>query len=185
VTSVPSFAFTLLLAVFSKKPISLAYIAAPFVKPPLLVSPAQIFSSQEVCISVSPNRSSRYVYLLKLGELVGWAAREERERSCFWGLHASFVLSSAPLHLFSWHFWFCEALSASSFLFLTEASYTHILRHINSFFLVLLDAFSSRFFKTNILFLFTLFSSTYICFMFPLASVPFARCSFRLFPNFR
>ena len=35
------------------------------------------------------------------------------------------VLSSAPLHLFSWHSWFCEALSASCFLFLTEASYTH------------------------------------------------------------
>ena len=51
--------------------------------------------------------------------------------------------------------------------------YTHILRHINSFFLVLLDAFSSRFFKTNVLFLYTLFSSTYISFMFPLASVSF------------
>ena len=36
-----------------------------------------------------------------------------------------FVLSSAPLHLFSWHSWFCEALSASCFLFLTETSYTH------------------------------------------------------------
>jgi hypothetical protein len=50
---------------------------------------------------------------------------------------------------------------------------THILRHINSFSLVLLDAFSSRFFKTNVLFLCTLFSSTYISFMFPLASVSF------------
>ena len=113
---------------------------------------------------------------------------ERRERSCFWGLHASF-LSSAPLHLFSWHSWFCEALSASGSLFLTEASYTLILRHIKSFFLVLLDAFSSGFFETNVLFLYTLFSSTYICFMFPLASVPFvkggkgllARCSSRLF----
>ena len=43
--------------------------------------------------------------------------------------------------------WFCEALSASGSLFLTEASYTLILRHIKSFFLVLLDAFSSRFFE--------------------------------------
>ena len=68
---------------------------------------------------------------------------------------------------------FCEALSASCFLFLTEASYTHILRHINTFFLVLLDAFYSRFFKTNVLFLYTPFSSTNICFVFPLASVSF------------
>ena len=37
----------------------------------------------------------------------------------FWGLHASFVLSSALLRLFSWYSWFCEALSASGFLFLT------------------------------------------------------------------
>jgi hypothetical protein len=83
--------------------------------------------------------------------------------------------------------WFCEALSASCFLFLTEASYTYILRLINSFFLVLLDAFSSRFLKTNVIFLYILFSSTYISFMFPLPSVSFglARCSFRLFPNFR
>ena len=44
---------------------------------------------------------------------------ERRERRCFGGLHVSFVLSSAPLHLFSWHSWFCEALSASCFLFLT------------------------------------------------------------------
>jgi hypothetical protein len=111
---------------------------------------------------------------------------ERRERSCFWGLHASFVLSSALLHLFSWLSWFCEALSASCFLFLTEASYAHILRHINSFFLVLLDAFSSRFFKTNVLFLYTLFSITYICFI-PSSFCFFclARCSFRLFPNFR
>ena len=56
----------------------------------------------------------------------------------------------------------CEALSAFCFLFLTEASYAHILRHINSFLLFLLDAFSSRFFNTNVLFLYTLFSSTYI-----------------------
>jgi len=33
------------------------------------------------------------------------------------------------------------------------------LRHINSFLLVLLDAFSSRFFNTNVLFLYTLYSS--------------------------
>ena len=98
---------------------------------------------------------------------------ERRERSCFWGLHASFVLSSAPLHLFSWHSWFREALSASCFLFLTETSYTRILRHINSFSLILLDAFSSRFFKTNVFFLYTLFSSAYISFLFPLASVSF------------
>ena len=113
---------------------------------------------------------------------------ERRERSCFWGLHAFFVLSSAPLHLFSWHFWFCEALSASCFLFLTEASYTYILRHINSFFLVLLDAFSSRFFKTNVLFLYTLFSSTYLHQFHVSSTFCFfclARCSFRLFPNFR
>jgi len=32
------------------------------------------------------------------------------------------------------------------------------------------DAFSSRFFKTNVLFLYSFFSSTYISFMFPLAS---------------
>jgi len=25
------------------------------------------------------------------------------ERRCFWGLHVSFVISFAPLHLFSWH----------------------------------------------------------------------------------
>ena len=31
--------------------------------------------------------------------------------------------------------------------------------HINSFLLVLLDAFSSRFFNTNVLFLYTLYSS--------------------------
>jgi hypothetical protein len=42
-----------------------------------------------------------------------------------------------------------------------------------SSFLVLLDAFSSRFFKTNVLFLHTFFSSAYICFLFPLASVSF------------
>ena len=66
--------------------------------------------------------------------------------------------------------WFCEARSASCFLFLTEASYTHILRHPNSFFLVLHDAFFSLLFKTNILFLYSLFSSSYICFMFILAS---------------
>ena len=95
---------------------------------------------------------------------------ERRERSCFWGLHASFVLSSAPPYLFSWHSWFCEALSASCFLFLTEASYTHHLRHPNSFFLVLHDAFFSLLFKTNVLFLYSLFSSSYICFMFILAS---------------
>ena len=109
---------------------------------------------------------------------MGWAAREERG-AVFWGLHASFVLSSAPLHLFSWHSWFCEALSVSCFLFLTEASYSHILRHINSFFLVLPGAFSLRFFKTNVLFLYTLFSSTYICFFC------LARCSLKTFPNFR
>ena len=68
---------------------------------------------------------------------------------------------------------YCEALSASGSLFLTEASYTLILRHFKSFFLVLLDAFSSGFIETNVLFLYTLFSSTYICFMFPQASVPF------------
>jgi hypothetical protein len=39
-----------------------------------------------------------------------------------------------------------------------------------AFFLVLHDAFSSRFFKTNVLFLYSFFSSTYISFMFPLAS---------------
>ena len=66
--------------------------------------------------------------------------------------------------------WFCEALSASCFLFLTEASYTLILRHPNSFFLVLHDAFFSLLLKTNILFLYSLFSSSYICFIFILAS---------------
>ena len=33
-------------------------------------------------------------------------------------MHVSFVLSSASLRLFSWYSWFCEALSASGFLFL-------------------------------------------------------------------
>ena len=64
----------------------------------------------------------------------------------------------------------------------------HILRHINSFFLVLLDAFSSRFFKTNVLFLYTLFSSTYLHQFHVSSTFCFfclARCSFRLFPNFR
>jgi len=56
---------------------------------------------------------------------------------------------------------------------------------INNIFLVLLDAFSSRFFKTNFLLLYTLFSATFICFMFPLLYLLIARCSFRLFPNFR
>ena len=60
--------------------------------------------------------------------------------------------------------------------------YAHILRHTNSFFLVLLDAFPLRLFKTNVLFLYTLFSFTYMCFMFPLA---YCRCSFMLFLNFR
>ena len=41
---------------------------------------------------------------------------------------------------------------------------------LNFFFLVLHDAFSSRFFKTNVLFLYSFFSSTYISFMFPVAS---------------
>ena len=112
---------------------------------------------------------------------------ERRERLCFWGLHASFVLSSAPLHLFSWHSWFCEALSASGFLlpglgFL----YTHILRRINSFFLVLLDAFSSpsskQTFSFSIHFLFYIHlfhvSSSYCFFCL-------ARCGFRLLANFR
>jgi len=35
----------------------------------------------------------------------------------------------------------------------------YFLLHINSFLLVLLDAFSSRFFNTNVLFLYTLYSS--------------------------
>jgi len=43
-------------------------------------------------------------------------------------------------------------------------------RHPNGFFLVLHDAFFSLLFKTNILFLYSLFSSSYICFMFILAS---------------
>ena len=37
----------------------------------------------------------------------------------------------------------------------------NFLRHINSFLLVLLDAFSSRFFNTTVLFLYTLYSSFY------------------------
>jgi hypothetical protein len=41
---------------------------------------------------------------------------------------------------------------------------------VAAFFLVLHDAFSLRFFKTNVLFLYSFFSSTYISFMFPLAS---------------
>jgi len=53
------------------------------------------------------------------------------------------------------------------------------LQTVNRFFLVLLDAFSSRFFKTNVLFLYSLFSITCFCFFC------LARCSFRLFPNFR
>ena len=64
----------------------------------------------------------------------------------------------------------CEALSASCFLFLTEASYAHILRHINSFLLFLLNALSSRFFNTNVLFLIH-FSLLHTSFMFPLAYV--------------
>jgi len=39
------------------------------------------------------------------------------------------------------------------------ASCTNFLRHINSFLLVLLDAFSLRFFNTNVLFLYSLYSS--------------------------
>jgi len=95
---------------------------------------------------------------------------ERRERSCFWGPHASFVLSSAPPYLFSWLLVLWGSLSllfpVSDWGFL----YTHILRHPNSFFLVLHDAFFSLLFKTNILFLYSLFSSSYICFMFILAS---------------
>ena len=64
-------------------------------------------------------------------------------------------------------------LSQPLVLISDHASCTNFLRHINSFLLVLLDAFSSRFFNTNVLFLFTLFSSTYICFVFPLSSVSF------------
>jgi len=45
------------------------------------------------------------------------------------------------------------------FLVSDHASCTNFLRHINSFLLVLLDAFSSRFFNTSVLFLFTLYSS--------------------------
>jgi len=73
--------------------------------------------------------------------------------------------------LFSWHSWFCEALSASSFLLLTEAAFSHVLRHIKSFFLVFFDAFPSRFFKTNILFLYTL--SLLHTSVFPLPPVSF------------
>jgi len=84
------------------------------------------------------------------------------------------------LHLlFSWHSWFCEALSASCFLFLTEASNSHILRHINNFFIVLPDAFSSRFFKTNVLHFSFLHVSSSFCFFC------LARRSFKIFPNFR
>jgi len=43
-----------------------------------------------------------------------------------------------------------------------HASCTNFLRHINSFLLVLLDAFSSRFFNTNVLFLYTLYSSFFL-----------------------
>ena len=89
---------------------------------------------------------------------MGWAAREEREELF---LGAACILCSlfcfAALVLLA--LLVCEALSASCFLFLTEASYAHILRHINSFLLFLLDAFSSRFFNTNVLFLYTLYSS--------------------------
>jgi hypothetical protein len=82
-------------------------------------------------------------------------------------------LSSAPLHLFSWHSWFCEALSASCFLFLTEASYAHILRYVNRFFLVLLDACLPASSKQTFSFSvhFSLLHTS--VFMFPLASVSF------------
>jgi len=42
--------------------------------------------------------------------------------------HKTVMIASLLLRctLFSWHFWFCEALSASGFLLLTEASYTHV-----------------------------------------------------------
>ena len=50
-------------------------------------------------------------------------------------------------------------------------------------FLVLLDAFSSRFFKTNVLFLYTLFSLLRVPSNFCFFCL--ARCSFWLFPNFR
>ena len=109
--------------------------------------------AHDVFTFLSQNNNKLY-FPLYCSWVSWWGGQlERRGRSCFWGLHASFVLFSAPLHVFSWHSWFCEALSASCFLFLTEASCAHILRHISSFFLVLLDAFSSRFFKTNVLFL--------------------------------
>jgi len=110
------------------------------------------------------------VYIQKwlISMLVGWAAREEREElflgvcmrplfslllrcSCSLGT-PGFVRLSQPLVSCFW----------LGFL------YTHILRHIDSFVLVLL--------------LYTLFSSSYISF---LCFFCLARCSFRLFPNFR
>jgi len=140
---------------------------------------------------------------------VGWAAREEREE-LFLGaacVLCSLVCSAALVLLALLVLWGSLSLlfPVSDWGFLIRSSYTHILRHISNFFLVLLDAFSSRFFKTNVLFshytfLFyniigTRFNyhiyghrsriihqfhvSSSFCFFY------LARCSFRLFPNFR
>ena len=71
-------------------------------------------------------------------------------------------------------------------MFLTETSYTHILRHINSFFLVLPDAFSSRFFKTNVLSLYTFLFYIHMCHVTSSFCIfCLARGSFKIFPNFR
>ena len=94
----------------------------------------------------------------RLGELVGWAAREEREELflgaacdlCSLFCFAALVLLVLLVLRGSLSLWFLVS---------DHASCTNFLRHINSFPLVLLDAFSSRFFNTNVLFLYTLYSS--------------------------